>query len=95
MSYFPSTSESRFTICSGGVPEGTINHTTRGALSLPTISSNSAEEHLRDAPVERFIVTDSVLLPEGLGLSLEVVSLAPLLASATIACTTIVRSMSS
>ena len=42
----------------------------------------SAEEDLSDAPVERFIVTDSVPPPEGLGLPLEVVSLAPLLASA-------------
>jgi ribose-phosphate pyrophosphokinase len=42
----------------------------------------SAEEDLSDTPVERFIVTDSVPPPEGLGLPLEVVSLAPLLASA-------------
>jgi ribose-phosphate pyrophosphokinase len=41
----------------------------------------SAEENLREAPVERYIVTDSVPPPE-LGLPLEVVSLAPLLASA-------------
>jgi ribose-phosphate pyrophosphokinase len=44
--------------------------------------AGSAEEDLRDAPVERFIVTDSVPPPHGLGLPLEVVSLAPLLASA-------------
>jgi len=42
----------------------------------------SAEEDLSDTPVERFIVTDSVPPPEGLSLPLEVVSLAPLLASA-------------
>jgi ribose-phosphate pyrophosphokinase len=41
----------------------------------------SAEENLREAPVERYIVTDSVPPPE-LGLPLEVVSLAPLLANA-------------
>src|SRR5215216_529576 len=44
--------------------------------------AGSAEEDLRGAHVERFIVTDSVPPPEGLGLPLEVVSLAPLLASA-------------
>ena len=44
--------------------------------------AGSAEEDLRDTPVERFIVTDSVPPPEGLELPLEVVSLAPLLASA-------------
>ncbi len=44
--------------------------------------AGSAEEDLRAAPVERFIVTDSVLPPGELGLPLEVVSLAPLLASA-------------
>ena len=42
----------------------------------------SAEEDLSDTPVERFVVTDSVPPPEGLGLPLEMVSLAPLLASA-------------
>ncbi len=42
----------------------------------------SAEEDLGDAPVERFIVTDSVPPPEGLNLPLEVASLAPLLANA-------------
>jgi ribose-phosphate pyrophosphokinase len=42
----------------------------------------SAEEVLRDIPVERFIVTDSVPPPEGLDLPLELVSLAPLLADA-------------
>ncbi len=42
----------------------------------------SAEEDLSDIPVERFTVTDSVPPPEGLGLPLEVVSLAPLLGSA-------------
>src|SRR5215204_558763 len=42
----------------------------------------SAEEDLRDIPVERFIVTDSVPPPEGLELPLELVSLAPLLADA-------------
>src|SRR5919199_1728506 len=44
--------------------------------------AGSAEEDLRDAPVERYVVTDSVPPPEGLKLPLEVVSLAPLLASA-------------
>jgi ribose-phosphate pyrophosphokinase len=44
--------------------------------------AGSAEEDLRGAPVERFIVTDSVPPPEGLGLPLEVVGLAPLLAKA-------------
>ncbi len=44
--------------------------------------AGSAEEDLRDAPVERFIVTDSVPPPGRLGLPLEVVSLAPLLANA-------------
>jgi len=44
--------------------------------------AGSAEEDLRDTPVERFIVTDSVPPPEGLGLPLEVVGLAPLLAKA-------------
>ncbi len=44
--------------------------------------AGSAEEDLHDAPVERYVVTDSVPPPEGLGLPLEVVSLAPLLASA-------------
>jgi ribose-phosphate pyrophosphokinase len=44
--------------------------------------AGSAEEDLCDAPVERYIVTDSVPPPEGLELPLEVVSLAPLLASA-------------
>src|SRR5215213_7023867 len=44
--------------------------------------AGSAEEDLRDAPVERYVVTDSVLPPEGPNLPLEVVSLAPLLASA-------------
>lgn len=44
--------------------------------------AGSAEEDLRDAPVERYIVTDSVPPPEGLGLPLEVTNLAPLLASA-------------
>ncbi len=42
----------------------------------------SAEEDLGDAPVERFLVTDSVPPPEGLNLPLEVASLAPLLANA-------------
>jgi ribose-phosphate pyrophosphokinase len=42
----------------------------------------SAEDDLRDIPVERFIVTDSVPPPEGLALPLELVSLAPLLADA-------------
>ncbi len=42
----------------------------------------SAEEDLRDIPVGRFIVTDSVPPPEGLDLPLELVSLAPLLADA-------------
>ncbi len=40
----------------------------------------SAEEKLRDTPVERIFVTDSVPPPEGLELPLEVVSLASLLA---------------
>jgi ribose-phosphate pyrophosphokinase len=42
----------------------------------------SAEEDLRNIPVGRFIVTDSVPPPEGLDLPLELVSLAPLLADA-------------
>jgi ribose-phosphate pyrophosphokinase len=42
--------------------------------------AGSAEEDLRDTPVERFVVTDSVPPPEGLELPLEVVSLTPLLA---------------
>jgi ribose-phosphate pyrophosphokinase len=41
-----------------------------------------AEDELRDASVERYIVTDSVPPPEGLELPLEMVSLAPLLADA-------------
>src|SRR5919199_1215702 len=41
-----------------------------------------AEDELRDAPVERYIVTDSVPPPESLELPLEMVSLAPLLADA-------------
>ena len=40
----------------------------------------SAEEKLRDTPVERIVVTDSVPPPEGLELPLEVISLASLLA---------------
>ena len=44
--------------------------------------AGSAEEDLRGAPVERFVVTDSVPPREGLGLPLEVVGLAPLLAKA-------------
>jgi ribose-phosphate pyrophosphokinase len=44
--------------------------------------AGSAEEDLRDAPAERYVVTDSVPPPEGLGLPLEVISLAPLLAGA-------------
>lgn len=41
-----------------------------------------SEEDLSDAPVERYIVTDSVPPPEGLGLPLEVTSLAPPLTAA-------------
>jgi len=41
-----------------------------------------AVERLSAAPVQRFVVTDSVRRPEGLSLPLEVVSLAPLLAEA-------------
>jgi ribose-phosphate pyrophosphokinase len=41
-----------------------------------------AVECLSAAPVQHFVVTDSVKLPEGLPLPLEVVSLAPLLAEA-------------
>jgi ribose-phosphate pyrophosphokinase len=59
----------------GSEPEITVS-TSHGLFA------GSAEEDLRDAPIERFIVTDSVPPPEGLGLPLEVVSLAPLLASA-------------
>ena len=52
------------------------------AVASHGLFAGSAEEDLRDAPVERYIVTDSVPPPEGLDLPLEVVSLAPLLASA-------------
>jgi ribose-phosphate pyrophosphokinase len=41
-----------------------------------------AAERFSAAPVQRFVVTDSVRPPEGLPLPLEVVSLAPLLAEA-------------
>ena len=52
------------------------------AVASHGLIAGSAEEDLRDAPVERYIVTDIVPPPEGLDLPLEVVSLAPLLASA-------------
>src|SRR5215208_3771945 len=52
------------------------------AVASHGLFADSAEEDLHDAPVERYIVTDSVPPPEGLDLPLEVVSLAPLLASA-------------
>ena len=52
------------------------------AVATHGLFVGSAEEDLSDTPVERFVVTDSVPPPEGLGLPLEMVSLAPLLASA-------------
>lgn len=76
-------------ISTGGTQKAAINALLEAGCEpeITVVASHglfagSAEEDLGDAPVERYIVTDSVPPPEGLALPLEVVDLAPLLADA-------------
>ncbi len=65
----------RAVLAAGAVPEVTVA-ASHGLFVGP------AAERLRALPVRRFLVTDSVVLPGGLPLALEVAGLAPLLGDA-------------
>jgi len=76
-------------ISTGGTVEAAIEALLSGGCEpyITVVASHGlfvgpAVERLRAAPLRRIVVTDSVSTPEGLGLPLEVVGLAPLLARA-------------